>query len=542
MSVIDSILLNDTPYFEERADYLEKDQLIDWTAKGDHFIRVQKKLIGTGAKLLVGPRGTGKTHHMRCAFYKCLDDESKPLPIYVSFNRYLRLETFLNKTSNAIEIFHTWVLAKIVYECSKEYELFLDDAPFTEKDLKKFIDEVERQIEREEHSVRTRAVLFLDDAALTLTHDYMIEFFDIYRSLKSTYISPKASVYPGTTQYGPRFHIGHDAESVPVWLNVDDSDYTIFMDLILTNRMKNQLNVPDDIMELLKYASFGIPRAFIMMLRDYSESEKSSAQAKYNFAIQQRKSAVLAEYLSIGQKLPQYSKIIEIGEKFFLKIVDELKEHNHNSIDKSEKNYKKTITVGLTDIPAKAKRMIQFLVEAGLLHELSEISHGSDRKLIRYIPHMSILLQARIFSKSRGFNAAELAGVLTRKSEKHPMRRSFGALLGEKIVSEISLDLPACSACKAPRINEKQRFCHNCGVPLVDISAFDGCMKKSILELPLTDFQKNAIGEYTDFETVADVLTSQDPATEFKKADGIGPKYSERIFKKINSWVDEFLV
>lgn len=43
---------------------------------------------------------------------------------------------------------------------------------------------------------RKRAILLLDDAALTLTKEYMIEFFDVFRSLKTISISPKASVYP----------------------------------------------------------------------------------------------------------------------------------------------------------------------------------------------------------------------------------------------------------------------------------------------------------------------------------------------------------
>jgi len=561
---IRKILNEETPYFEERADYIEKSQLLEWTAKGDFFEKIQKKLIGLGAKLLVGPRGTGKTHQMRCAYYSCLDNKEAPLPIYVSFNRYLRLEAYLSKTSNAIDIFHSWVLAKIVIEIAEEHDISLDMFSFNLSQLKQFVDESERQIERSEHDLiiaeisvesvkqyigcalgasgRRRAILLLDDAALTLTHDYMIEFFDIFRSLKSTNISPKASVYPGTTQYGPRFHIGHDAEVVPAWLNVDDSGYTKFMDVLLTKRIHEEVEVPKDIMELLKYASFGVPRAFIMMLREYSESDRGTAQAKYNAVLQQRKESVLAEYKSIGQKVPQFSKIIDSGEYFFLETVEQLRLHNYQNIEKKGGDYKKTIIVGLTEIPSRADRMFQFLVEAGLLHELQDVSHGSDRRTIRFIPHLAILLQARIFTKSRGFNASEIAKILNGKSEKHPMRRSFYSLLSEDQVNEIALNLPPCANCSASRISEKQKFCHNCGKVLVEVSAFESCMKTPLQDLPLTAFQKNAIKKHTKFKTVEDVLTCQDPATELKKAEGIGAAYAERIFLKVNSWVDEFLV
>ena len=79
--------------FEERADYLEFDKLASWTATSKHFDNIQKKLIQVGAKLITGPRGTGKTHQMRFAHYSCIKDQTKPLSIYVSFNHYLRLET-----------------------------------------------------------------------------------------------------------------------------------------------------------------------------------------------------------------------------------------------------------------------------------------------------------------------------------------------------------------------------------------------------------------------------------------------------------------
>ncbi len=562
MSDIDSRVWDEELYFEERADYLDKKNLIEWTAKGPHFEKIQKKLTGVGAKLLVGPRGTGKTHHMRCAFLECFNDCNAPLPLYVSFNRYLRLETFLSKASNAIKIFHAWVLAKIVWECWDLYSISMENAPFSSEQLKDFIEDVERQIDSPDHDMiidflsvsrvkdfissilvgkkRARAILLLDDAALTLTHDYMVEFFDIFRSLKSTSISPKASVYPGTTQYGPRFHVGHDAESVSVWANVEDGGYTKFMDKLVTRRVKDATEIDSNILELLKYASFGVPRAFLMMLRDYVDSDKSSSQAKYNAAIQSRRESVLAEYNSIAHKVPQYSKIIRKGEQFFLKIVEDLKSHNHKSI--VEGDYKKTISVGLTDVPSKAKRMIRFLVEAGLLYELPEVSHGPNRKLARYIPHMAILMQSRVFTRERGFNAAELASVLNGRSEKHPLRRSFKSVLNEEDVLDIALELPECGSCGAKRISEKQKFCHNCGQPLVDISVFDSCMSKPLDELPLTEFQKAAIKTSTSFETVEDVLTCQDPASELKRAYGIGEKYSERIFLKVNSWVDEFLV
>lgn len=89
---------------------------------------------------------------------------------------------------------------------------------------------------------RNRSILMLDDAALSLTPEYLVEFFDIFRSLKSKLISPKASVYPGTTQYGPRFHIGQDAEMVECWMSVENNTYSSFMDSLIKKRFNQYVN------------------------------------------------------------------------------------------------------------------------------------------------------------------------------------------------------------------------------------------------------------------------------------------------------------
>lgn len=109
--------MNDEKAYEERADDIEYSDLEKWTVESEFFKSIDKKIIQRGAKLIVGPRGSGKTHRMRFAYYKCLKDEGFPLAIYVSFNKYYYLEPFMYKTPNAIKIFHTWVVCKILLSC-----------------------------------------------------------------------------------------------------------------------------------------------------------------------------------------------------------------------------------------------------------------------------------------------------------------------------------------------------------------------------------------------------------------------------------------
>ena len=52
----------DSKEYEERADFIDGEDLEKWTVENNFFRTIHNKIVGRGAKLIVGPRGTGKTH------------------------------------------------------------------------------------------------------------------------------------------------------------------------------------------------------------------------------------------------------------------------------------------------------------------------------------------------------------------------------------------------------------------------------------------------------------------------------------------------
>lgn len=559
------IFENDENEFIERSDFIKDSDLELWNVENPFLLGIRKKILGVGAKLLVGPRGTGKTHQMKLAYIHCLKHKDAPLGLYVSFSKYFHLEPYLYKTPNALQIFHTWVLSKVLLSCYEylriiESDIDIDEGLITEASLTEFVAQAEKgqsaiksdelisevTIHRTISIIETivfeegkkRCILMLDDAALTLTPEYMIEFFDIFRSLKTKNISPKASVYPGTTEYGPRFHVGQDAERVDCWLNVEDENFSSFMNELLEKRFGSLITeINKDVIEAFKYASFGVPRAFIGLLRMYNYGFSGyTLQSKFNKIIDFQVDQIKNEYLSLHQKMPQHKSIIEIGYTFFQKIIGELK------LENKELTPEKQIVVGIQEFNnSLISRMIKFLIEAGLLYELTSVSHGDNREYNRYIPHLVFLIQNRTFNPGRGFDIKTLVENLSKKSKKHPLRRTINKYLSDDDLSQLKLNLPSCSKCGSVRISEEQKFCHNCGNELVGSSVFEECMQLSVDELPLTEFQKIKVKE-SNINKVSDFMVLADPATELQKVPKIGKKRSETIIFKIKSTVDEFLV
>lgn len=246
------------------------------------------------------------------------------------------------------------------------------------------------------------------------------------------------------------------------------------------------------------------------------------------------------EYISIKQKLPQYSSILEVGMEILEAIVSELADLNKKLVLDEET---KQVIFGIGDVTDKStQRMFQFLIEAGMLYQLPPVKHGPKREYERYIPHLLLLLQKKAFSTSRGFKISEIISFLERPDKKHPHRKTgIQSILSAEALQRLKLDLPSCFKCGAHRLSENQKFCHNCGSELVSKSTFEECMRLTIDQLPLTEWQKNKILEETDLRTVKDFLASANISEELTKPNGFGVKKAGKIINTVNILIEEFL-
>lgn len=557
--------------FEERADQLSLEAIERTLVNGAIFKRAHQKLLGPGAKLLVGPRGSGKTHVMRHTYLDAMRTANAPLALYANFSRYLNLEPLLKKSPDALQRFHSWVVAKLLLSAfeflrdKREDPIMLSqhNPLFDESKLQELVSLLERGSGSDQYAEfgkdltvghvidavgllckkfsRKRAILLLDDAALSLADQYLIAFFDVYRLLKTETISPKASVYPGSTQYGPTFHTSHEAEEVPLWLCVEDADYLKIMGDIASRRLTaEELNgINPDTLDLFKYVSFGIPRAYLRLLREYMDTQDGSSQQKINRIIERQAELMGAEYDSLGIKLKQFSSLVATGRKFFDKAITDIA--SSQNVEPTSRN----IILGLkqdSDRNPLAERMIKFLIEVGLLYPIQAVSHGTNRKYDRYIPHFAFLYQQGVFRTGRGSSLKDISLYMQRTAAKHPIRRDLSKLLSPDEMASLKLDLPPCPQCGTARINDSQRFCHNCGAELVASSLFEECMKLPLENVPgITEAMVKRIHADTKLRTIGHVYASQNASGELQQANYIGPVKADRIIEKVAMTVNEFL-
>jgi hypothetical protein len=576
---VDDVLANldEDNFFEIRADQLTLETIENKTSIDGPALNVVRELLVPGAKLIVGPRGCGKTHLMRYAWAYSLQKVENPFCVYVSFNRYYRLEPLLKSKANALDLFHGWMICLCYLGIYESVAAHLERKPDVDADdlwvgyskdvLEGIVSRLERgaalpadyeemfetlSLQQLKSTIdrlmsvlrRKRSIILLDDAALTLAPEYLPDFFDFFRTIKSPTISPKASVYPGTTEYGPRFHVAHEADEVAAWFSVESPNYLQLMESIGSKRLEDYERIPQEIRDLFKYAAFGIPRAYLYLLNEFQGAEKSegTSQSKVNSILESFIRNKEAEYLSLSIKIPKFHTIITGGMRVFHKMCSSLVEENQSLLGGNEKQ----LLVGIQESAERniyVDRMFSLLIEAGLLYGFASVSHGKSRVYERFVPHIAFLIRDRAFSEGKGFSPGKIVDVLKRPSPRHPLRRSISTLLDFSALKELKFDLPPCQNCHAGRLSESQKHCHNCGAKLTDASSFKSCMEIQLSDIPtLTQWQKNKLrDDMPDVRTVGDFLALQDPGSELRKMSYIGPRRAVIINKSIEIFVDEFL-
>lgn len=538
--------------FEERAERLSRHELHQWTALTDLDRGVIEKLKGPGVKLLLGPRGSGKSTLMKLAYYETLESEHA-LPVYINYSHSLALEPLFHTQANALRLFRQWVLLKIlvgVSETLRELKVPAnEEVSYKANAAKSAIRDLERGVVPESLEIetspsemiefleatilrigRSRCVLLMDDAAHAFSLEQQREFFEIFRQLRSRKVAGKAAIYPGITSFSHSFNVGHEAEIIEAWYDPSEEYYLPLMQEIVRKRLGDAIIVRlgssfEEYINVIALAAFGQPRGFLNMLSDVigdASTAKSITRRRVLSAIEGYASYVDGVFLALADRLPRYKRFVTAGERVKSELISIANDYN-----RGKPAEKRTQIVGIKEpLNANLEKILQFYEYAGLARRIKSHSRGKIGVYQRYQLHSAVIFSGGGLGLGQNFTTAELTRSLS-NFDAHEYCKISPSRLLKDVVNDLSLDLPPCATCGTERAAAEQKFCMNCGSRLTEASLYEELLKKPIEILPIPRKKIDGIIKTTKIRYIQDIIL--DEAQTLLKVPRIGKIWSARI-------------
>jgi hypothetical protein len=196
------------------AEDFEPDEFRKWHRFSKNDERVIAKLIAHGPVLLQGSRGSGKSALMREAAERLpLTNGAPALAVYLS----LRHMPLLRSDGDEYQR----ILCELLIQrigAILDGSVYSFEAQPTLTSVQAGLTELAKDLQR-------RIVLMFDDAAHIGREASLADFFDVYRTLSSSAVSCKATIYPGVTNFGNRFDVFNDATVVDVIRDEDQAGF-----------------------------------------------------------------------------------------------------------------------------------------------------------------------------------------------------------------------------------------------------------------------------------------------------------------------------
>lgn len=309
---------------------------------------VIKALSSPEPCLIEGSRGTGKSFLMRIAEIDIEESRKPLLPVFVSFN----ISSLLN-SDDPLQFYH-WMLAKslkaLINKLRKKGYLISshsanllsndesDDDNVIETGLRKIvktyensyrgntsieisilpdIEDVKEAIETicEENSLE-RIFFFFDEAAHVFRPEQQRQFFNLFKDLRSPYITCNAAIYPGVTYFGDSFELMHDCIYKKLERDIRDQDYIDYFKKIVfkqaDDNLKTAIETNRELFSTLALSCGGNPRMLLKTLQDLKKFNTSSVNEVIKSFYRDQ---IWAEHTELGEKYKGHKTLIDWGRK-----------------------------------------------------------------------------------------------------------------------------------------------------------------------------------------------------------------------------------
>ncbi|HCM9501971.1 zinc ribbon domain-containing protein [Enterobacter roggenkampii] len=266
----------------------------------------------------------------------------------------------------------------------------------------------------------------------------------------------------------------------------------------------------DDI-AFLAYCSFGIPRAFLGMLRviynspeSYFNADNSLSKPKILALSRSGKEMSHGVYSSLEAKLPSLKSYVENGEFIYRALLDSIKEFNIGKV-RSEQ----TMQFGIRNpLDPNLEKVMSFYQYAGLIMPIGDYSRGENGVFSVYEVHIGDLVTDNAIVSRRTKSITMFLEVL--RAKKHlawPRMVSTKILEATRLTgADFKISLPQCQNCGTERPTPEAHFCPNCGSRLKSSSAYEHLADQDISVLDISSAMKDRIKKNSQIRKVRDIL------------------------------------
>ncbi len=400
--------------FYLRTESIKQGDILSLCVTNDNDKSIIKALCSPEPCLIEGSRGTGKSFLMRVAEIEIENSQQLVLPVFVSFN----ISSLLN-TEDPLQFYH-WMLAKSLKalinklrkkgllisnhsanllsndesgddksietslkDIVKSYENSYRGDKIVEISLLPDIEDVKDAIETicEENSLE-RVYFFFDEAAHVFRPEQQRQFFNLFKDLRSPYITCNAAIYPGVTYFGDSFELMHDCIYKKLERDIRDSDYIDYFKKIVfkqaDDHLKTAINANLELFSTLALSCGGNPRMLLKTIEDLSKFNSTFV----NDVIKRfYRDQIWAEHTELGEKYKGHKTLIDWGRDFVEKTAIPAIE-NYNSTRRDKGIEESTVYFWVhKDCPETVKESLRLLSYTGVLRKLDSSYRATRAEL-----------------------------------------------------------------------------------------------------------------------------------------------------------------
>lgn len=389
--------------FVIRTEEMNSEDILKYYVPTEDDSAILNKLKSKTPIILVGSRGMGKSFLFKVSQMSIEEEQSENIiPVFVTFRSAPMLQT-----ANEMQ-FQEWMLNRVCtsllrtlkqkgYLVNNNWSFSgMENQEFDEDSWPKKLQEVNKQFENswkkpgkeidvsdmptiddllelvEDICMQSdidRFIVYIDEAAHVFIPKQQIQFFSLFRELRSPYLKCNASVYPGVTFYGKTFDKTHDAEFINLNRNITSADYVDKMKEMVLKQVddagfKKMLQTNGNNFTVLTYAAGGNPR---ILLRSIEQLQNLKSDTVNKLIREFYREEIWAEHSGLVDKYPRNAKYIDWGRNFVEDIVlPEIKNKNERLIEKQESTVYFWVD---RNAPEAVKEALRILEYTGLIKQ-----------------------------------------------------------------------------------------------------------------------------------------------------------------------------